>query len=108
MKNILVTGSAGFIGYNLVNKLLNLSYMVTGIDDLSNASTPDIVHKNFKFKKCNIENSEELEKIFSENKIDTIIHLAAKVGVRESVKNPQTYVKTNVLGTLNLLECIKK
>ena len=54
MKNILITGSAGFIGYNLVIKLLD-KCSVTGIDDLSNSFTPEIINRNYKFIKCDIQ-----------------------------------------------------
>ena len=107
MKNILVTGSSGFIGYNLVNKLVD-SYNVVGIDNLSNSHTPATKHENFKFINCNIENLDDLDNVFAQNKIDSVIHLAAKVGVRDSIKHPQMYAQTNIIGTLNLLECIKK
>ncbi len=117
MKTILLTGGAGFIGSHVCDKLLKLRYRVVCIDNLNSYYSPsrklkniqhNLKNKNFKFEKIDITNKEELEQTFKNNKISNIIHLAAGVGVRYSIENPETHEKTNLLGTLNLLELAKK
>ena len=115
MKTILVTGTAGFIGYHLTKKLLN-SYKIIGIDNLNDYYDlklkkdilKNIKHKNFKFVKCDISNKEDLENIFNKNKIDKVINLAAQAGVRYSIENPDTYINSNIIGFYNILENVKK
>jgi len=90
---------------------------VIGIDNFDNYYSKDIklnnlaeLHdaENFRFLEVDILNKSDLSKIFVENKIDLIIHLAAKAGVRPSIENPDAYFKTNIEGTLNLLNCTKE
>ena len=115
MKTILVTGTAGFIGYHLTKKLLN-SYKIIGIDNLNDYydlklkkdRLKNLKHKNFKFVKCDISNKEDLENIFNKNKIDKVINLAAQAGVRYSIENPDTYINSNIIGFYNILENVKK
>ena len=111
--NILITGVAGFIGSWTAKELFKNGHNLIGIDNLNDYYNPE-------FKKNNIENLKiklykedirdygTLKKIFQENKIDAIIHLAAMVGVRPSISNPFIYEEVNVRGTLNLLELAKK
>jgi len=117
MNSILVTGAAGFIGSSLVDKLLLNNYKVIGIDNFSNNYSKQLKQQNIKeallnsnytFYTSDIENIKELDKIFSENKIDKIVHLAAKAGVRQSIEQPIDYIKTNIIGTVNILEMMKK
>lgn len=117
MKNVLLTGCAGFIGSNLLDKLLNRGFKVIGVDNFSDYYSPcikekniskNINNKNFKFYKYDIENIEQLKEIFKENSIDTVVHLAARPGVRPSIVNPIDCVKTNIIGTTNILECMKE
>lgn len=118
MKNILVTGGAGFIGSHLVDHLLTEGcWRVTVIDNFEDFYRPFIKHKNIKDHIYNpaytlasgdILCETLLEEVFSATKFDAIVHLAARAGVRPSISNPQRYADTNVRGTLNLLECAKK
>ena len=115
-KTILITGGAGFIGSNLADKLIPHNKIIV-IDNFDNFYDPKIKeknisanlrNKNYIFYKSDITDITSLEKIFSENNIDIIIHLAAKAGVRASIKNPKDYIHTNILGTVNILETAKK
>jgi Nucleoside-diphosphate-sugar epimerases len=116
MQTILVTGSAGFIGWATCSLLLKNETTVIGIDNINDYYDPKLKQlrlnelkkfENFIFYKGDIENIETLRKIFKNHKIDGIINLAARAGVRASVENPWGYLDTNVKGTINLLECVK-
>jgi UDP-glucuronate 4-epimerase len=112
---ILVTGSAGFIGFSLARSLLEDGYPVIGIDNHNNYYDTRIkdarikILKNFKnynhFKMdiCD----EKLNDIVKKNKVKKIINLAAQAGVRYSIENPKAYTKSNIDGFLNILECCK-
>ncbi len=115
--NIAVTGGAGFIGSHLCEKLIKLGFRVICIDNFDNFYEPGIKedniskisgNKNFKLYRLDICEFNRLEKVFLENEIETVIHLAARAGVRPSIRNPFLYEKINVLGTVNLLECCRK
>lgn len=115
MKNILVTGGAGFIGSNFVRYMLNKhkDYKIINLDLLTYAgnikSLDDIKdNPNYLFVKGDISDNKLVDKIVSENKIDIIINFAAESHVDRSITNPDIFVKTNVLGTQNLLEVAKK
>ena len=115
MKNILVTGGAGFIGSNFVRYMLNKhqDYKIVNLDLLTYAgnikSLDDIKdNPNYLFVKGDIADNKLVDKIVSENKIDVIINFAAESHVDRSITNPDIFVKTNVLGTQNLLEIAKK
>lgn len=111
---ILITGGAGFIGSNLAKKLLSRGDQVIIIDDFNDYYDPKLKfdridiflgqHKDLKIEKVDISNYKELEKIFKEETIDLVVHLAAQAGVRYSLENPFAYERTNYLGTLNILE----
>ena len=113
MNTILLTGVAGFIGYKTADNLLRNGYTVIGIDNMNDYYDVRLKiyrleglkkYKNFKFYNIDIENFEALKVIFTENKFDGVINLAARAGVRYSLINPFVYLRTNSLGTLNLLE----
>ena len=115
MKNLLVTGCAGFIGSNFVRYMLNkyMDYKIVNLDLLTYAgnikSLDDIKdNPNYLFVKGDIADNKLVDKIVSENKIDVIINFAAESHVDRSITNPDIFIKTNVLGTQNLLEVAKK
>lgn len=113
MKTYLVTGGAGFIGSSLTEKLLNEGNRVIAIDNFCDYYSPLLKEKNikdfldnpnYKLYRTDIRNSEDIKKIFSDNKIDVIVHLAAMAGVRPSIENPLLYQEVNGMGTQNILE----
>jgi len=115
-KTILVTGSAGFIGFHVTKKLLETGNKVIGVDSLNNYYEPKLKKNrnkiltkssNYKFYKLNLKNEKELRKIFEENKIDKICHLAAQAGVRYSLENPLAYEESNLKSFINILECAR-
>ncbi len=117
MKNILITGGAGFIGSNLIDFLLeNSKHKITSIDnfDLFYSKKKKLQNiknhhnfKNFNFIEVDITNRNELFSNLNTN-FDIIIHLAAKAGVRPSILDPIKYIETNILGTQNILDLAKK
>ena len=115
--SILLTGCAGFIGWETGKKLLALGRRVVGIDNLNDYYDVRLKkhrveslkgHENFLFYQGDIENLKGLETIFEENRIDAVVNLAARAGVRYSIENPFVYMSTNAAGTLNLLEMMRK
>lgn len=114
---IFITGCAGFIGSNLVDLLLESGFRIIGIDNFDNAypktyKEQNLVYAsknpNFIFYEGDIFDFELLDTCFSNNSISTIIHLAAKTGVRFSIKQPHQFFQTNLHGTLTILEMMKK
>ncbi len=115
-KTILVTGSAGFIGFHVAKKLLQQNKKVIGLDNLNNYYDVNLKKarnkillpdKNYQFYKIDLKNKIAIEKIFKSHKIDQVCNLAAQAGVRYSLENPQTYVDSNIVGFVNLLEVMK-
>ena len=111
---VLVTGGAGFIGSHTIVELLNAGYEVVALDNLSNSSEKslervhEITGKDVKFYKADILDREALEKIFSEEKIGSVIHFAGLKAVGESVAKPWEYYNNNIAGTLTLIDVMRK
>lgn len=117
MKTYLITGGAGFIGSSLADSLLNENKKVVVIDNFCDFYDPTIKenniekainNSNYKIYRGDIRDRELLDRIFSENNIDVVVHLAAMAGVRPSIENPILYQEVNCLGTQNILETMKK
>ncbi len=111
MKRFIVTGGYGFIGSNLIKLLIEKNYKILNIDKLSYAaqkySLKDISKKNYSFKKLDINNKNELVKIFKKFKPHGIFNLAADTHVDRSIDNSFNFIKNNIFGVYNLLEAIK-
>ena len=116
MKTYLITGGAGFIGSTLSEKLIEERNKVVVIDNFCDFYNPKIKENNmkkllenedFKLYRNDIRDRKAIEKIFNENNIDIVMHLAAMAGVRPSIENPILYQEVNCLGTQNLLEEMK-
>ncbi|MDR1877905.1 MAG: NAD-dependent epimerase [Flavobacteriaceae bacterium] len=128
---ILITGTAGFIGYHLAEALAKRGDEITGLDNINDYYDVDLKYgrlhasgfakqdieynrlirsskyPNFSFIKLNLEDKENLEKLFEQEKFDQVINLAAQAGVRYSLVNPQAYIDSNIVGFLNILECCR-
>ena len=115
---ILITGSAGFIGFNLCHLLLkNDNFKITGIDNFNDYYDVSLKkkrnnllkkYKNFELIKTDIKNKIKLEKIFKNKKFDFVFHFAAQAGVRYSIDHPRKYIESNLLGFYNIIENVKK
>ena len=132
MKKILITGTAGFIGFHLVNKLVDEDYEIIGLDVINdyydvnlkyarlreagveknkieyNKIIPSEKYSNYKFIKLDLIDRENLKNLFSEHKFDFVVNLAAQAGVRYSLINPDSYINSNIVGFYNLLEVCRK
>lgn len=128
---ILVTGAAGFIGFHTVKRLLERGDEVVGLDNINdyydvnlkyarlaetgiekkrikyNETVQSVRYANYKFIKINLEDREELPKLFKRERIERVINLAAQAGVRYSIINPFAYIDSNLVGFTNILECCR-
>lgn len=116
MKTYLITGGAGFIGSSLSERLIKEENRVVAIDNFCDFYNPTIKennvkelikNSNFKLYRNDIRDREAVKKIFEENNIDIVMHLAAMAGVRPSIENPVLYQEVNCMGTQNILEEMK-
>ena len=133
MKTVLITGIAGFIGFHLAEKLVNIGFRVVGIDNINDyydvqlkfgrlnelginqlqaeqflqKVTSEKYGDQLTFFRMNLEDEEALPQLFKQYNFDLVVNLAAQAGVRYSIENPMAYGKSNLVGFLNLLECCR-
>lgn len=132
MKSVLVTGAAGFIGFFTMQRLLKEGYTVVGLDNINDYYDVNLKYARLKelgfdrsdaeqwnkevqsntddksvFIRLNLEDRENLPKLFEKHQFDAVIHLAAQAGVRYSIENPMAYVDSNLVGFVNILECCR-
>src|SRR5690554_6917260 len=132
MKNVLVTGAAGFIGYFTMQRLLTEGYTVVGLDNINdyydvnlkyarlkelgfdrsdaeqwNREVQSNTNTNAVFIRLNLEDRNNLPALFEKHQFDAVIRLAAQAGVRYSIENPMAYVDSNLVGFVNILECCR-
>jgi UDP-glucuronate 4-epimerase len=128
---ILVTGTAGFIGFHLANKLAEQGVEVVGIDNINDYYSTELKYSrlaaagisdeakdwhqkvtsskyaNYSFVRMNLEDKEQLDQLFETEKFDMVCNLAAQAGVRYSIENPQAYIDSNIVGFINILEACR-
>jgi UDP-glucuronate 4-epimerase len=113
---ILVTGCAGFIGFHLANRLLSDNYWVVGLDNLNDYYDPALKearlkllhkHNRFTFIRASLEDRDAVNKVFTDYPITKVINLAAQAGIRYSLKKPYTYIESNIVGFMNILEACR-
>ncbi len=116
MQKILITGAAGFIGYNLSNLLCQSNVKIIGIDSLNDYYSVQLKkdrlkqleqYDNFQFIQMDICHKEKLDKLFEEEKFEIVINLAAQAGVRYSIDHPYKYIESNISGFINILEACR-
>lgn len=132
MKTVLVTGAAGFIGFYTAKRLLDSGYSVIGIDNINsyydinlkygrleelgidrteaeqeNKTVQSAIYPHFQFIRMNLEDREHLPLLFKKHQFDSVVNLAAQAGVRYSIENPMAYIDSNIVGFVNLLECMR-
>lgn len=117
MRKVLITGSAGFIGYHLSEYLLTHGFSVVGYDGMTDyydvrlkKSRHEMLssHANFSYREGMLEDMETLRNFVMTEQPNVIVHLAAQAGVRYSLENPRAYLDSNLVGTFNVLECAKE
>ena len=117
MKQVLITGSAGFIGFHLARELMAEGYRVHGYDGMTDYYDVRIKqkrhamlaeHNAFSATEAMLEDADTLRKTCEEFRPDVIVHLAAQAGVRYSLENPRAYLDANIVGTFNVMECARE
>ena len=117
MRTVLVTGSAGFVGYHLSELLLREGFRVVGIDGITDYYDVNLKRRRhqmllqnpaFSAHEAMLENFEEIQRIATESEPDVIVHLAAQAGVRYSLEDPRAYLDSNLVGTFNVMECARE
>ncbi|MDH6316376.1 UDP-glucuronate 4-epimerase [Parabacteroides sp. PF5-5] len=130
-KKILITGTAGFIGFHLAERMLNENWEVVGYDNINNYYDVKLkyarlreagidrdaieygklvqssIYPNYRFIKANLEDCSLMENLFQKEQFDVVCNLAAQAGVRYSIENPRVYVQSNLVGFVNILECCR-
>jgi UDP-glucuronate 4-epimerase len=113
---VLVTGAAGFIGFHLSKRLCSLGIEVSGLDNVNDYYEVGLKESrlgilkslpNFTFHKIDLHNKTAIDQVFSSNKYDYVVNLAAQAGVRYSITNPYAYIESNIVGFLNILEACR-
>ncbi|THB73251.1 MAG: NAD-dependent epimerase [Gammaproteobacteria bacterium] len=113
MAKILVTGTAGFIGFHLAKRLMERGDEVIGLDNLNDYYDVNLkkarlkqltVHKSFREVNMSLEDRKGIEKLFAQEKFEKVVNLAAQAGVRYSLENPHAYIDSNIQGFMNILE----
>jgi UDP-glucuronate 4-epimerase len=131
MKKILITGTAGFIGFHLAKRLISDDWDVVGYDNINDyydvqlkyarlqetgikrelisegKLIQSISYSNYRFIKANLEDRSLLDALFRDEQFDMVCHLAAQAGVRYSIENPYAYIDSNIVGFINILECCR-
>lgn len=129
---VLITGSAGFIGFHTAKKMIGEGYDVVGLDNINDYYTTDLkyarleqlgikkeavkwykpvksdIHEKYHFVRMNLEDKQQLFQLFQNHKFDYVINLAAQAGVRYSIENPDVYIQSNVVGLHNMLEACRQ
>ena len=132
MSKILVTGTAGFIGYHITKLLVSKGHYVIGVDNINNYYDVNLkfsrlknlgieknkilnnqpikssIHKNLIFYKSNLEDKKQIDNLFNVYKFDLVCNLAAQAGVRYSLENPKAYIDSNIIGFMNIIESCKQ
>jgi UDP-glucuronate 4-epimerase len=113
MRNVLVTGAAGFVGYHFSQRLIEQGCRVYGVDNLNSYYDPQLKRDRlalldgkpgFTFQMLDIADRVAMAKLFADHFFDRVVHLAAQAGVRYSIENPNAYIDANIVGTMNVLE----
>ena len=117
MRNVLITGSAGFIGFHLAQLLLSEGFRVFGFDGMTDYYDVELKarrhellgqHENFTAHEAMLEDADGLMQFAQQTQPDIIVHLAAQAGVRYSLENPRAYIDANLVGTFNVMECARE